>query len=86
MNADPVLVPAYGITVRYVAAAEQDKVNCHLIMELPPPMGRLHVLLEPDQIATVHDTLHQAITMTDEQVRAFVAHVHAETEAREADE
>ncbi|MGD9622529.1 MAG: hypothetical protein AB7G47_13215 [Mycolicibacterium sp.] len=77
---EPMLVPAFGVAVGYVAGAEPDKIDCHLIMELPPPMGRVHVRLEPDQTATVHDALHQAITMTDEQVREFVAHVHAGTE------
>ncbi len=79
--ADPVCVPAQGITVGFAAHhTEPDQIELHLIMELPPPIGRLHVVLEPDQIATVHDTLHRAMTMTDEEVRDFVAHIHAETE------
>lgn len=84
-SAEPMVVPAHGVAVGYFPA-EPDKVACHLIMELPPPIGRLHVVLEPDQIATVHDALHQAITMTDEQVREFVSHVHAENEKGAAGE
>ncbi|MBX7434568.1 hypothetical protein JDV09_21065 [Mycobacterium sp. Y57] len=77
-TSDPVYVRAYQVGVSFGPAEEPGRIACHLAMELPAPIGRLHVVLEPDQMALVHDVLHQAITMTDEQVRDFVNHVRME--------
>lgn len=77
-DSEPLVIPAAGVAVGFTPADEPGKIACHLIAELPPPIGRLHILLTPDQVLAVHDPLHRAITATDEQARDFINYVRGE--------
>lgn len=79
-QAEPIFVKAADLQVLFGPTPDADRICCHLAMDLPGPIGRIHVELEPDQLAAVHDVLHRAITMSPAEVREFVQHVHNSTE------
>ena len=72
---EPVWVDARAVGVGFTAADEAGKVDCHLMLELPVPVGRINVRLDGGAVASLYDSLRRAVTMSPDQVAEFVGRV-----------
>ena len=51
-------------------------IALQIVAQCPPPLGALRITLAPGQAGPLYGTLHQFVSMTDEQFDQLAALVH----------